>query len=59
MYFMTRIHTVQSPFQAEIKNCFDARIRELKKKDELEKARSKNPSNWQKIVSSLKPKFLV
>lgn len=40
--------------KADIKKCFDARMKELKKKNDLEKARSKNPSNWQKIAQAEK-----
>ncbi|XP_054714620.1 CBY1-interacting BAR domain-containing protein 1-like [Uloborus diversus] len=34
----------------DLKKCCDARSKELKKQNCLEKARSKNPSNWRKIV---------
>ncbi|GIY75729.1 protein FAM92A [Caerostris extrusa] len=36
--------------QCDLKNCFEIRVKEINKKNQLEKTRGKNPTNWQKIA---------
>ncbi|GFU78632.1 protein FAM92A-B [Trichonephila clavipes] len=37
--------------KSDLKTCFEIRAKEIAKKNQLEKARGKNPTDWQKIVS--------
>ncbi|GIX94233.1 protein FAM92A [Caerostris darwini] len=36
--------------KCDLKNCFEIRAKEINKKNQLEKTRGKNPTNWQKIA---------
>ncbi|GFT12913.1 protein FAM92A [Nephila pilipes] len=36
----------------DLKTCFEIRAKEIAKKSQLEKARGKNPTNWQKIAQA-------
>lgn len=38
--------------KSDLKTCFEIRAKELSRKNQLEKARGKNPTNWQKIAQA-------